>query len=278
MSLFVALKLETSGKEFNKWKWQIILTQSQSETSYLLEFEKRHIMAFAQPESYFTVRTKQLLAVEFLSIPFHSRSCLSVVSSGAFVYIHLFNFFPHLVRLHRPDFSFAFGSVAYSDGPWVDHSWAKLVSLLGLICVQAMKAVTVWRCVYCPLWERTFSWLWRCKIYITFFFFFFMEMFSFGSFEHTINLCFLVEMYCHTFIHILVLLTQLLCLSCVFPFPCVGVGGNLVAIQASRISTYLHFWSIPGVLPYKMRQHWPNPCVTFFSSGNTGCTQWHLYT
>uniref|UniRef100_A0A3Q1B1B1 Solute carrier family 41 member n=1 Tax=Amphiprion ocellaris TaxID=80972 RepID=A0A3Q1B1B1_AMPOC len=48
-----------------------------------------------------------------------------------------------------------------------------------------------------------------------------------------------------------------------------GVGGNLVAIQASRISTYLHFWSIPGVLPYKMRQHWPNPCITFLSSGNT---------
>ncbi|XP_049921268.1 solute carrier family 41 member 3-like isoform X2 [Epinephelus moara] len=46
-----------------------------------------------------------------------------------------------------------------------------------------------------------------------------------------------------------------------------GVGGNLVAIQASRISTYLHFWSIPGVLPYKMRQHWPNPCITFFSAG-----------
>ncbi|XP_031422607.1 solute carrier family 41 member 1 isoform X2 [Clupea harengus] len=46
-----------------------------------------------------------------------------------------------------------------------------------------------------------------------------------------------------------------------------GVGGNLVAIQASRISTYLHSWSLPGVLPYNMRQHWPNPCVTFFSSG-----------
>uniref|UniRef100_A0A8C9T2P4 Solute carrier family 41 member n=1 Tax=Scleropages formosus TaxID=113540 RepID=A0A8C9T2P4_SCLFO len=46
-----------------------------------------------------------------------------------------------------------------------------------------------------------------------------------------------------------------------------GVGGNLVAIQASRISTYLHFWSMPGVLPYKMRQHWPNPCVTFFTAG-----------
>lgn len=46
-----------------------------------------------------------------------------------------------------------------------------------------------------------------------------------------------------------------------------GVGGNLVAIQASRISTYLHFWSIPGVLPYQMRQHWPNPYITFFTSG-----------
>ncbi|CAF94010.1 unnamed protein product, partial [Tetraodon nigroviridis] len=46
-----------------------------------------------------------------------------------------------------------------------------------------------------------------------------------------------------------------------------GVGGNLVAIQASRFSTYLHFGSIPGVLPYKMRQHWPSPFVTFFSPG-----------
>ncbi|XP_061474393.1 solute carrier family 41 member 3 isoform X4 [Rhineura floridana] len=46
-----------------------------------------------------------------------------------------------------------------------------------------------------------------------------------------------------------------------------GVGGNLVAIQASRISTFLHFWSMPGVLPHKMRQHWPNPCTTFLSSG-----------
>ncbi|XP_047203984.1 solute carrier family 41 member 1-like isoform X1 [Girardinichthys multiradiatus] len=46
-----------------------------------------------------------------------------------------------------------------------------------------------------------------------------------------------------------------------------GVGGNLVAIQASRISTYLHFWSDPGVLPSKMSRHWPNPCITFFSSG-----------
>ncbi|KAM9227798.1 solute carrier family 41 member 3 isoform 4-T4 [Leptosomus discolor] len=49
-------------------------------------------------------------------------------------------------------------------------------------------------------------------------------------------------------------------------FKYIGVGGNLVAIQASRISTFLHFWSMPGVLPYKMRQNWPNPCTTFFSS------------
>uniref|UniRef100_A0A8C7UTZ3 Solute carrier family 41 member n=1 Tax=Oncorhynchus mykiss TaxID=8022 RepID=A0A8C7UTZ3_ONCMY len=46
-----------------------------------------------------------------------------------------------------------------------------------------------------------------------------------------------------------------------------GVGGNLVAIQASRISTYLHYWSMPGTLPSKMAQHWPGPCLTFCSSG-----------
>uniref|UniRef100_A0A8C9WEI6 Solute carrier family 41 member n=1 Tax=Scleropages formosus TaxID=113540 RepID=A0A8C9WEI6_SCLFO len=55
--------------------------------------------------------------------------------------------------------------------------------------------------------------------------------------------------------------------KCLPPISSPGVGGNLVAIQASRISTYLHIWSIPGVLPYKMQQHWPNPCVVFFSSG-----------
>ncbi|GCC43074.1 hypothetical protein chiPu_0027182, partial [Chiloscyllium punctatum] len=45
-----------------------------------------------------------------------------------------------------------------------------------------------------------------------------------------------------------------------------GVGGNLVAIQASRISTYLHLWSVPGVLPRRMWQNWPNPWTTFFRS------------
>ncbi|XP_060691298.1 solute carrier family 41 member 3-like isoform X2 [Hemiscyllium ocellatum] len=46
-----------------------------------------------------------------------------------------------------------------------------------------------------------------------------------------------------------------------------GVGGNLVAIQASRISTYLHLWSVPGVLPRRMWQSWPHPWTTFFRSG-----------
>ncbi|XP_064218187.1 solute carrier family 41 member 3 isoform X2 [Aotus nancymaae] len=46
-----------------------------------------------------------------------------------------------------------------------------------------------------------------------------------------------------------------------------GVGGNLVAIQTSRISTYLHMWSTPGVLPLQMKKFWPNPCSTFCTSG-----------
>lgn len=50
--------------------------------------------------------------------------------------------FTSLIFSHWPDFSFAFPSVAYLHGPWVDRSWAKLVSLLGRICVQAMKVVT----------------------------------------------------------------------------------------------------------------------------------------
>ncbi|XP_041048053.1 solute carrier family 41 member 1 isoform X5 [Carcharodon carcharias] len=50
-------------------------------------------------------------------------------------------------------------------------------------------------------------------------------------------------------------------------FTHMSVGGNLVAIQASRISTYLHLWSVPGVLPRRMWEHWPNPCTTFIRSG-----------
>ncbi|XP_063116282.1 solute carrier family 41 member 3 isoform X4 [Cavia porcellus] len=45
-----------------------------------------------------------------------------------------------------------------------------------------------------------------------------------------------------------------------------GVGGNLVAIQTSRISTYLHIWSTPGILPLQMKKFWPNPCSIFCTS------------
>ncbi|XP_069793550.1 solute carrier family 41 member 1 isoform X3 [Narcine bancroftii] len=46
-----------------------------------------------------------------------------------------------------------------------------------------------------------------------------------------------------------------------------GVGGNLVAIQASRISTYLHQCSVPGVLPQEMQELCPSLCTTFARSG-----------
>ncbi|XP_043943765.1 solute carrier family 41 member 2 [Protopterus annectens] len=45
-----------------------------------------------------------------------------------------------------------------------------------------------------------------------------------------------------------------------------GIGGNLVAIQASRISTYLHFHSIPGELPEEAK-HCYHPCRTFCGTG-----------
>ncbi|XP_059185158.1 solute carrier family 41 member 3-like isoform X2 [Centropristis striata] len=45
-----------------------------------------------------------------------------------------------------------------------------------------------------------------------------------------------------------------------------GVGGNLVAIQASRMSTYLHSWSVPGALPFIMSVRCPGPCATLCSS------------
>lgn len=45
-----------------------------------------------------------------------------------------------------------------------------------------------------------------------------------------------------------------------------GIGGNLVAIQASRISTYLHLHSIPGELPEEPKSC-SYPCGTFFGPG-----------
>lgn len=46
-----------------------------------------------------------------------------------------------------------------------------------------------------------------------------------------------------------------------------GVGGNLVAVQASRISTYLHMSGMPGESPETAPRKCPSPCSTFFSSG-----------
>ncbi|XP_068133013.1 solute carrier family 41 member 2 [Hyperolius riggenbachi] len=45
-----------------------------------------------------------------------------------------------------------------------------------------------------------------------------------------------------------------------------GIGGNLVAIQASRISTYLHLHSIPGELPDEAAGCY-HPCKTFCGAG-----------
>ncbi|XP_030712054.2 solute carrier family 41 member 2 [Globicephala melas] len=45
-----------------------------------------------------------------------------------------------------------------------------------------------------------------------------------------------------------------------------GIGGNLVAIQASRISTYLHLHSIPGELPDEPKGGY-YPFRTFFGPG-----------
>ena len=50
-----------------------------------------------------------------------------------------------------------------------------------------------------------------------------------------------------------------------------GVGGNLVAVQASRLSTALHRVSSPGVLPENAPRGIPNPVKTFFSSGKYFC-------
>ncbi|XP_042112926.1 solute carrier family 41 member 1 isoform X1 [Ovis aries] len=44
-----------------------------------------------------------------------------------------------------------------------------------------------------------------------------------------------------------------------------GVGGNLVAVQASRISTFLHMNGTPGENSEQAPRRCPSPCTTFFS-------------
>lgn len=54
-----------------------------------------------------------------------------------------------------------------------------------------------------------------------------------------------------------------------------GVGGNLVAVQASRISTYLHMSGLPMGEPSPSPRKCPTPCMAFFSSSKflwTGAT------
>lgn len=45
-----------------------------------------------------------------------------------------------------------------------------------------------------------------------------------------------------------------------------GVGGNLVAVQASRISTYLHINGVPMGDPNPNSRKCPTPCASFFGS------------
>ena len=48
-----------------------------------------------------------------------------------------------------------------------------------------------------------------------------------------------------------------------------GVGGNLVAVQASRLSTSLHLKSQPGVLPEDAVHGCPSPVHVFFNKGRS---------
>ena len=47
-----------------------------------------------------------------------------------------------------------------------------------------------------------------------------------------------------------------------------GIGGNLVAIQSSRISTHLHLHNTPGEVPPEARGCY-YPCRTFYGTGES---------
>ncbi|XP_013400645.1 solute carrier family 41 member 1-like [Lingula anatina] len=46
-----------------------------------------------------------------------------------------------------------------------------------------------------------------------------------------------------------------------------GVGGNLVAVQASRLATSLHRVSTPGIMPENAPRACANPCTAFCGKG-----------
>ena len=63
------------------------------------------------------------------------------------------------------------------------------------------------------------------------------------------------------------------CLS----FPLSGVGGNLVAVQASRLSTSLHRFAKPGKLPESAIDGCPNVFSSFCGTGRrTYVAAWQL--
>lgn len=67
----------------------------------------------------------------------------------------------------------------------------------------------------------------------------------------------------HTNIEAVVFCFHVFIMFCV----CVsGVGGNLVAVQASRISTYLHMNGLPMGDPNPTPRKCPTPCTSFFGS------------
>ena len=55
-------------------------------------------------------------------------------------------------------------------------------------------------------------------------------------------------------------------------FDLLGVGGNLVAVQASRISTSLHQIGTPGKVPPNSPQRYRGPLRTFFRGGSHSST------
>jgi len=50
-----------------------------------------------------------------------------------------------------------------------------------------------------------------------------------------------------------------------------GVGGNLVAVQASRLSTSLHQVGVPGDVPADPEHQYHGLLASFFSNGKVSC-------
>ena len=53
-----------------------------------------------------------------------------------------------------------------------------------------------------------------------------------------------------------------------------GIGGNLVSVQASRISTLLHQTSLPGTLPAHAAQLCRTPCSVLLWASQYNSLPW----